>query len=120
MYYGNFQLVSYLLPTFDAGYRQYLTNNLSPRPCFAAAARSLLFFFFPCFVGSAGKKKKKKADPGRSIPKGTLAAIATVTATYVVFIWMFGTIMSNEVLIGDKLVASRVAWPTHYLVSVGN
>lgn len=27
--------------------------------------------------------------------------------------------MSNEVLIEDKLVASRVAWPTHYLVSIG-
>lgn len=60
-----------------------------------------------------------KADPGRSIPKGTLAAIATVTVTYLVFVWLFGTILSNEVLIADKLVASRVAWPTHYLVSVG-
>ncbi|CBJ29869.1 conserved unknown protein [Ectocarpus siliculosus] len=60
-----------------------------------------------------------QADPGRSIPKGTLAAIATVTATYVVFVLMFGTILSNEVLIAEKLVASRVAWPTHYLVSVG-
>lgn len=64
-------------------------------------------------------RSTKKADPGRSIPKGTLAAIATVTATYVVFVFMFGTILSNEVLISDKLVASRVAWPTHILVSVG-
>ncbi|CAM9773876.1 unnamed protein product, partial [Laminaria digitata] len=59
------------------------------------------------------------ADPGRSIPKGTLTAIGTVTLTYLVFVYMFGSIMSNEVLVADKLVASRVAWPTHYLVSVG-
>lgn len=63
---------------------------------------------------------RRKADPGRSIPKGTLAAIGFVTATYLVFVWMFGTILSNDVLIADKLVASRVAWPTHYLVSVGD
>ena len=42
-----------------------------------------------------------------------------MTGTYLVFVWLFGTIMSNEILIEDKLVAARVAWPTHYLVSVG-
>ncbi|CAN0276469.1 unnamed protein product [Ectocarpus sp. 6 AP-2014] len=82
---------------------------------------SLLALFFPSATGiMAGcNRSAVLADPGRSIPKGTLAAIATVTATYVVFVLMFGTILSNEVLIAEKLVASRVAWPTHYLVSVG-
>ncbi|CAN0122774.1 unnamed protein product [Ascophyllum nodosum] len=82
---------------------------------------SLLALFFPSATGiMAGcNRSAVLADPGRSIPKGTLSAIGTVTGTYLVFVWLFGTIMSNEILIEDKLVAARVAWPTHYLVSVG-
>lgn len=42
-----------------------------------------------------------------------------MTGVYLLFVWLFGCILSNDLLISDKLVASRVAWPTHYLVSIG-
>jgi hypothetical protein len=53
------------------------------------------------------------------VPQGTLSAIAATTATYLLFVWLFGCILSNKTLIGDKLVEMRIAWPTPYLVAIG-
>jgi potassium/chloride transporter 4/5/6 len=59
------------------------------------------------------------ANPGRSIPTGTLGAIGTTTCIYLIAIWFFGTSLSNELLITDKLVVTAVAWPHELIVKVG-
>ncbi|KAG5186000.1 amino acid permease-domain-containing protein [Tribonema minus] len=58
-------------------------------------------------------------NPGRSIPKGTLWAIAATALLYLFFMWFFGCSVAYGTLIDDKLVAMHVAWPTPYLVAVG-
>lgn len=51
--------------------------------------------------------------------QGTLSAIAATTATYLVFVFLFGCTLSSDALINDKLVEMRIAWPTPYLVAIG-
>jgi potassium/chloride transporter 4/5/6 len=82
---------------------------------------SLLAMFFPAATGiMAGcNRSAVLASPGKSIPKGTLNAIGSTTALYLLFIWLFGCSVANSTLIEDKLIEMRVAWPTPYMVAAG-
>ena len=59
------------------------------------------------------------ATPGRSIPIGTISAIAITTAVYVSVVWMFGCTISNEKLKNEKLIVALVAWPHKVPVNLG-
>eukprot|EP00164_Ancoracysta_twista_P004589 GFYU01006193.1.p1 GENE.GFYU01006193.1~~GFYU01006193.1.p1 ORF type:complete len:905 (+),score=254.32 GFYU01006193.1:71-2716(+) len=49
-------------------------------------------------------------DPGRSIPKGTLSAIGTATATYVLLILTLAFTCSRHLLLSDKQVLQSVSF----------
>lgn len=82
---------------------------------------SLLALFYPSVTGiMAGTNRSALLrDAGRSIPRGTLGAIATTTAIYVGTVWLFGAFVSNETLKTNKLVVAAAAWPHPMLVNVG-
>jgi len=82
---------------------------------------ALLALFYPSVTGiMAGSNRSAiLADPGRSIPTGTIGAIIVTTCIYLVAIWLFGTSLSNEILIADKLIVTAVAWPHELIVKVG-
>ncbi|CAN0457460.1 unnamed protein product, partial [Discosporangium mesarthrocarpum] len=106
--------------SFGANFLPNYTVNPDP-PGNTPTFFSLLALFFPSSSGiMAGcNRSAVLSSPSRSIPKGTLGAIVTMTTIYLCFIWLFGNIFSHEILIDDKLIAARVAWPTQYLVSLG-
>ena len=82
---------------------------------------SLLALFFPSVTGimAGSNRSGVLADPGKSIPRGTLRAIAVSTALYIVVVVLFGLSVSNETLKNHKLVASLIAWPSFTVVGVG-
>ena len=82
---------------------------------------SLLALLYPAVSGSlAGTTRTGLlSTPSRSISHGTLAAVATSTVIYLVFIWLFGSTLSNTALREDKLILSSVSWPHPKILNFG-
>jgi len=82
---------------------------------------SLLALFYPSVTGimAGSNRSAVLANPGRSIPTGTIGAISCTTAIYIFTIWLFGTSISREALIADKLIVTAVAYPHEMIVKVG-
>lgn len=68
---------------------------------------SLLALFYPSVTGimAGSNRSAVLANPGRSIPTGTIGAITCTTCMYIFVVWLFGTSLSREALIADKVRA---------------
>ena len=82
---------------------------------------SLLALFYPSVTGimAGSNRSAVLADPSRSIPTGTLSAIGVTTFLYLAVVWLFGSTISREALLNDKLIVTSVAWPAGIVVRVG-
>jgi len=82
---------------------------------------SLLALFYPSVTGimAGSNRSAVLANPGRSIPTGTIGAITCTTCIYIFVVWLFGTSLSRETLINDKLIVTAVAYPHKLIVNVG-
>lgn len=81
----------------------------------------LLGLFFPAVTGIMAGSNRSAAlkDTQRSIPVGTLAAIGSTTALYLISIFMFGAVATREELLTDRLLTATLAWPKAWVVQVG-
>lgn len=82
---------------------------------------SLLALFYPSVTGimAGSNRSSVLADPGKSIPKGTISAILITTTIYIIVVWLFGSFLSNEALKNDKLIVTAVTFPHELVVKVG-
>ena len=82
---------------------------------------SLLALFYPSVTGimAGSNRSAVLADPSRSIPTGTLSTIGVTTFLYLAVVWLFGSTISREALLDDKLIVTSVAWPAGIVVRVG-
>ena len=82
---------------------------------------SLLSIFYPSVTGMmAGCNRSAVLEnPAKSIPNGTISAIGFTTCVYLFIVWLYGSVMSNALLIQDKFVVAAVAWPFEEIVAVG-
>ena len=82
---------------------------------------SLLALFYPSVTGilAGSNRSGVLADPGRSIPRGTLSAIGATTAVYLGVVWLFGATIANRTLKEDKFIVATVAFPKDSVVKVG-
>lgn len=83
--------------------------------------QSLIALFYPSVTGiMAGcNRSGVLANPSRSIPIGTLAAIGATTTLYLVVVWAFGSVISHSTLLDNPYVCADVAWPHPIIVKVG-
>ena len=81
----------------------------------------LVAIFYPATTGiMAGTNRSAKlATPNKSIPIGTIGAIAVTTLLYICQVWLIGSVVSNELLIYNKLVLSAVAYPSLIMAKIG-
>lgn len=88
----------------------------------------LLAIFFPSVTGimAGSNRSGDLKDASASIPKGTIAAIATTSMVYFLSVIFLGSTVEGAVLrdkfgnsIGGKLVLAQLAWPVSYIVVVG-
>lgn len=81
----------------------------------------LVAIFYPATTGiMAGTNRSSKlATPNQSIPIGTIGAIAVTTALYLFQVWLLGSVVSNEILIYNKLVLTAVAFPSRIVAKLG-
>ena len=76
---------------------------------------SLLALFYPSVTGimAGSNRSGVLADPGRHIPIGTIGAILTTLAIYLVVVWLMGIILSNDYLkVSVKLRTRGHRYPT--------
>ena len=92
-------------------------SNTGDTPTFWA----LVALFYPATTGilAGTNRSSKLATPNRSIPKGTIGAIGVTTLLYVCQTWLLGSVVSNEILIHNKLVVAAIAFPSPVTAKVG-
>jgi len=110
-----------ILPVDSLGENLWPNYTKDPATGLTPTFTSLIALFYPSVTGimAGSNRSGVLANPGRSIPKGTLGAITTTTSLYIFTVWLFGLIVANETLLGNKLVASFIAWPHQYVVAMG-
>ncbi|EDO35443.1 predicted protein [Nematostella vectensis] len=89
----------------------------------------LLAIFFPSVTGimAGSNRSGDLKDAQNSIPKGTIAAIATTSFVYLTSVLLFGATIQGELLrdkfgrsIGGVLVVANIAWPTKWVILIGS
>eukprot|EP00249_Psilotum_nudum_P010981 c22889_g1_i1 orf=423-3326(-) len=82
---------------------------------------ALLGLFFPAVTGimAGSNRSSSLQDTQRSIPKGTLSAIAATTALYLISVFMFGAVATREEILTNRLLTATVAWPVPAVVQIG-
>jgi potassium/chloride transporter 4/5/6 len=69
--------------------------------------RALLGLFFPAVTGimAGSNRSASLKDTQRSIPKGTLSAIAVTTVLYLISVILFGAVATRDLLLTDRSFA---------------
>jgi len=82
---------------------------------------ALVAIFYPATTGimAGSNRSVGLATPNKSIPIGTIGAIAVTTALYICLVWLLGSVVSNEILIYNKLVLTSVAFPSRIVAKIG-
>eukprot|EP00051_Salpingoeca_urceolata_P029211 m.6462 g.6462 ORF g.6462 m.6462 type:complete len:1025 (+) comp2653_c0_seq1:160-3234(+) len=88
----------------------------------------LLAIFFPSVTGimAGSNRSGDLKDPSNSIPKGTIAAIATTSLMYLLGVIFVGSVAEGALLrdkfgdsIGGKLLMGEIAWPHPWVILLG-
>ena len=89
-----------------------LSANMQPDYQIGQNFFTMFALFFPAVTGimAGANMSGDLADPGRSIPKGTLAAVAVTAAVYLVQAALLGGSRSSAELIGNNLIIKEIAW----------
>ncbi|KAK3746404.1 hypothetical protein QZH41_018221 [Actinostola sp. cb2023] len=89
----------------------------------------LLAIFFPSVTGimAGSNRSGDLKDAQQSIPKGTIAAIATTSFVYLTSVLLFGATIEGSLLrdkfgrsIGSVMVVANIAWPTKWVILIGS
>lgn len=83
--------------------------------------QTLLALFYPSVTGimAGSNRSGLLASPSKSIPVGTLSAIAVTSTLYILTVLLFGSIVDIATLKSDKLIFATVAWPVREVVTIG-
>ena len=107
----------------DRVFNDNLYPRYQPDPTTGVAHNfwSLVSIFYPACTGilAGTNRSPNLADPKRSIPVGTIGAIAVTTLLYLFQIWLLGSVVANELLINNKLVLAAVAFPSRIVAKIG-
>ncbi len=89
-----------------------LVSNLSPHYEHGASFATMFALFFPAVTGimTGANMSGDLAAPSRSIPRGTLAAIAATAVVYFGQTVLLGASRPYEALVSDHLIVQRIAW----------
>lgn len=89
----------------------------------------LLAIYFPSVTGimAGSNRSGDLADAQRSIPIGTVAAIATTSSVYVTSVFFFAACVEGPLLrdkfgesINGGLVVANLAWPNEWVILIGS
>ena len=111
------------LDATDRAFGDNIWPSYSPDPATGEAPTflSLLALFYPSVTGimAGSNRSAVLSQPSRSIPLGTMSAIAATTAIYLSVVWIYGNTFSRETLMNDNLIVASVAYPSGMVVRIG-
>ncbi|CAG5131234.1 unnamed protein product, partial [Candidula unifasciata] len=88
----------------------------------------LLAIYFPSVTGimAGSNRSGDLADAQKSIPVGTIAAVATTSAVYISCVFFFAGCIQGDVMrdkygesIGGMLIVGKLAWPHEWVIIIG-
>ncbi|EDV23497.1 uncharacterized protein TRIADDRAFT_27374, partial [Trichoplax adhaerens] len=97
------------------GYKlETVINNTWPHFQPGQSFSTVFGVFFPTATGvMAGVNMSGDLkNPGKSIPTGSLTSLAVSGFLYLLFAILLGSVCTNDALVSDYLIASRVSWIT--------
>jgi amino acid transporter len=108
-------ILSFVGGTFDAFRPALLRDNLMPEYRGGESLVTMFALFFPAVTGimAGANMSGDLKDPGRSIPRGTIAAILVTAVVYLVLAVLLGGVAPRGQLIDDSMVmhdVSMVPW----------
>ena len=94
---------------FDVG---HLSRNLSPHYATGQDFFTMFALFFPAVTGimAGANMSGDLRDPAKSIPRGTLAAVAVTTVVYLFQAVLLGSSRPYEALISSNMVIKEIAF----------
>lgn len=124
--YGILAIMAIALLSFYAGAidgfdGEVLRANLAPHLAPGQSLFAMAALFFPAVTGimAGANMSGDLADPARSIPRGTLAAVAVTGAIYLSQAVLLGAARGHEQLVGDTLIMRQIAvWPAFITAGV--
>jgi amino acid transporter len=115
--YGILLLLGVSLVSFYAGALPQaslglLQVNLQPHYAEGESFFTMFALFFPAVTGimAGANMSGDLREPGRAIPRGTLAAIGVTAAVYLSMALLLGSTRPQHVLVTNNLVVKDVAW----------
>ena len=111
------------LTSNERAFGKNMWPNFSPDPKTGITPTwaSLLALFYPSVTGiMAGTNRSGKlAKPSRSIPTGTISAIAVTSLLYFIQVWLVGNVVTRKALMENKLILACLAWPSRVVIKAG-
>lgn len=102
---------SFFLGAFQSFSFVHLQANLGPHFAEGANFFTMFALFFPAVTGimAGANMSGDLKDPARSIPNGTLWAVAVTGVIYLLEAFCLGTSRSHEELIADNLIVEKIS-----------
>ncbi|REK06722.1 MAG: amino acid permease [Planctomycetota bacterium] len=113
-------LLSFYVGAADSFDSTLLQQNVDPHFSPGTSLFTMFALFFPAVTGimAGANMSGDLKNPGRSIPLGTLSAVAVTAAVYLSLVLMLGAARPASVLVGESLVMGTIArWPV--LITAG-
>ena len=112
-------LVSFCAGAFPQVSAVTLWANLEPHYAGGQSFFTMFALFFPAVTGimAGANMSGDLKDPGRAIPRGTLAAIGLTTVVYVGMAVVLGSVRSQEALVANNLIVKDVAWSSSLITA---
>ncbi|MFG0330553.1 MAG: amino acid permease [Phycisphaerales bacterium] len=113
-------LISFFGGAADAVGAERFADNWSPDYSLDENFFTMFALFFPAATGimAGANMSGDLRDPGRAIPRGTLASIIVTGIIYVLMALVLGAVASRERLIENTLIVKDAAW-SPALISAG-
>lgn len=113
-------LASFYVGAFGAFDAELLQMNLAPQFSPGESVFTMFALFFPAVTGimAGANMSGDLRDPGRSIPRGTIAAVVVTGIVYISQAILLGGVRTREELGADGVVIADIAmWPV--LITAG-
>ncbi len=96
-----------------------LQQNVGPDYAGGQSFFTMFALFFPAVTGimAGANMSGDLKDPGRMIPRGTLAAIGVTGVVYVTMALLLASVRSGDALVENNLVVKEVAWSPHLITA---
>jgi amino acid transporter len=105
-------LVSFFAGAFSQASPGLLQENLQPATVEGAGFFAVFALFFPAVTGimAGANMSGDLKDPGRMIPRGTIAAVGVTGVVYLGMAVTLGLCCGRDMLLGNNQVVRDVAW----------